>query len=74
MPIQKKQEQKLEEIGYKFSHHEKNHIVYKHTVITYPHKGAICRVSNGSKTKHFDQFFAQVKATVKFSLEAMKVE
>tara|TARA_R110000824_G_scaffold55659_1_gene153170 strand:- start:1284 stop:1508 length:225 start_codon:yes stop_codon:yes gene_type:complete len=74
MPIQKKQEKKLEDIGYKFSHYEKNHQVYKHSVITYPHKGAIYRVSNGSKTKHFDEFFAQIKATVRLSLQSMEVE
>jgi predicted RNA binding protein YcfA (HicA-like mRNA interferase family) len=33
MPLTKKDEKKLEELGYKFSHHEKNHDVYKHTII-----------------------------------------
>ena len=74
MPLTKKDEQKLEELGYKFSHNEKNHKVYKHTVIKPPHKGAIYRVSNGSKTNHFKQFLQQVKATVNLSLQSMEVE
>ena len=74
MPLTKKDEQKLEELGYKFSHNEKNHKVYKHTVIKPPQKGAIYRVSNGSKSNHFKQFLQQVKATVNLSLQSMEVE
>ena len=74
MPITKKDEKKLEELGYEFSHHEKNHVVYKHTVIKYPHKGHLYRVSKGSKTNHFKQFLQQVQATVKQSLEAIEAE
>tara|TARA_E500000318_G_scaffold91552_1_gene89815 strand:- start:299 stop:556 length:258 start_codon:yes stop_codon:yes gene_type:complete len=73
IPLRKKDEKQLEELGYKFSHNETNHIVYKHTVIKHPQKGAIYRVSRGSskQAKHFKQFYDQVKATVKLSMDAM---
>ncbi len=71
IPLKQKDHKKLEEIGYKFSHNEKHHKVYKHTVIKPPHKGATYRVSNGSKTQHFNEFYAQIKATVKLSMDAM---
>ncbi len=74
MPLKKKDEKQLEELGYKFSHYEKKHLVYKHNIIKPPQKGAIYRVSRGSKTQHFNEFYSQLKATVKTSIDAMEVE
>ena len=62
IPLRKKDEKQLEELGYKFSHNETNHIVYKHTVIKHPQKGAtILRPSQGDREIIYGRYGVRTK-------------
>ena len=69
IPLKKKDEQELKDLGYEFSHNGKNHKVYKHKTIKYPYEGHQTIVSQG--TYDFGSYLKMLKATVKYSLDAM---